>query len=149
MIPILAGVVILRKFGLVVFYDTQFLPAAQLFPVQAIGDFFFALAWAFGLVLLPLGRVRPWLWINVSSTIVVIPLTWVLIGAIGLPGVVVAYTFSQFIQAALSWWYIAAVCQLSPCRGATPGFWRARWPCWWSCRCCRKPARRRMSPAWR
>ena len=112
MIPILAGVVILRKFGLVFFYDTQFLPAAQLFPVQAIGDFFFALAWAFGLVLLPLGRVQPWLWINVSSTIVVIPLTWVLIGAIGLPGVVVAYTFSQFIQAALSWWYIAALCQL-------------------------------------
>jgi PST family polysaccharide transporter len=106
MIPILAGVVILRKLGLIVFYDARFLPAAGLFPVQAIGDFFFALAWAFGLVLLPLGRVRPWLWINVSSTIVVIPLTWALIRVIGLPGVVAAYAFSQLIQASLSWWYI-------------------------------------------
>jgi PST family polysaccharide transporter len=106
MIPILAGVVLLRKPGLVIFYSTKFLPAAQLFPVQAIGDYFFALAWAFGLVLLPLGRVRPWLWINVSSTIVVIPLTWVLLGPVGLEGVVAAYAFSQFIQAGLSWWYI-------------------------------------------
>ncbi|MGE5601763.1 MAG: polysaccharide biosynthesis C-terminal domain-containing protein [Nitrososphaerales archaeon] len=107
MVPILAGVVLLRRLGLVVFYSTKFLPAAELFPVQAIGDFFFALAWAFGLVLLPLGRVMPWLWINVSSTILVIPLTWVLIGPMRLEGVVVAYAFSQSIQAGLSWWYIA------------------------------------------
>ena len=107
MIPILAGVVILRKLGLIIFYDTEFLPAAALFPAQAIGDFFFALAWAFGLVLLPLGRVQPWLWINISSTIVVIPLTWALIRVIVLPGVVLAYAFSQLIQAGLSWWYIA------------------------------------------
>ncbi len=107
MIPILAGVVLLRKVGLVVFYSPKFLPAESLFPVQAIGDFFFALAWAFGLVVLPLGRVAPWLWLNVSSTIVVIPLSWVLIGRMGLPGVVLAYAISQAIQAGLSWWYIA------------------------------------------
>lgn len=107
MIPILAGVVLLRNIGLIVFYSAKFLPAAELFPVQVIGDFCFALAWAFGLVLLPLGRVRPWLWINVSSTIVVIPLTWVLLGPLQLEGVVVAYAFSQSIQVGLSWWYIA------------------------------------------
>ena len=107
MIPILAGVVLLRKLGLIVFYSRSSYPPTELFPVQAIGDFFFALAWAFGLVVLPLGRVRPWLWLNVSSTIVVIPLSWVLLGTIGLQGVVVAYAFSQLIQAGLSWWYIA------------------------------------------
>jgi O-antigen/teichoic acid export membrane protein len=106
-VPILAGVVLLRKLGLILFYSPEFLPAAELFPVQAVGDFFFALAWAFGLVVLPLGRVRPWLWLNLSSTVVVIPLTWVLLNAIGLQGIVVAYAFSQFIQTGLSWWYIA------------------------------------------
>ncbi len=107
MIPILAGVVLLRKVGLIVFYSPQFLPAEGLFPIQAIGDFFLALAWAFGLVILPLGRVWPWLWINVSSTIVVIPLSWALLGTMGLPGAVVAYAVSQLVQVMLSWWYIA------------------------------------------
>ncbi len=107
MIPILAAVVLLRRVGLIVFYSPQFLPAADLFPVQALGDFFFALAWAFGLVVLPLGRVWPWLWLNVSSTIVVIPLTWILLGWLDLRGVVVAYGVSQLIQASASWWYVS------------------------------------------
>ncbi len=89
MIPILAGVVLLRKFGLVVFYSPEFLPAAGLFP----GPGARRLLLCAGLGFWP-GRpaARPGLGRGCgstsSSTIVVIPLSWVLLGRTGLSGAV-------------------------------------------------------------
>ena len=108
-VPVLAGVVLLRKVGLIVFYSQAFLPAAPLFPLQALGDLFLACAWAFGLALLPLGRVGPWLLINLSAPLVLLSGSASLLPHIGLPGVVTAYATGQALQAALSWWYLRRV----------------------------------------
>lgn len=105
-VPVLAGVVLLRELGLVLFYSPEFLPAAQLFPLQAIGDLFMACAWAFGLALLPLGRVGPWLLINLSAPVLLFGGTTVLLPRSGLQGVVMAYALGQGVQAAVSWWYL-------------------------------------------
>ena len=105
-VPVLAGVVLLRKVGLIVFYSPEFLPAAPLFPLQALGDLFLACAWAFGLALLPLGRVGPWLLINLSAPLGLLLGSATLLPRVGLPGVVTAYAAGQGLQAALSWWYL-------------------------------------------
>ncbi len=108
-VPVLAGVVLLRKVGLIVFYSPAFLPAAPLFSLQALGDLFLACAWAFGLALLPLGRVGPWLLINLSAPLVLLVGSSALLPQIGLAGVVTAYAVGQALQAALSWWYLRRV----------------------------------------
>ena len=108
-VPVLAGVVLLRKVGLVVFYSPEFLPAAPLFPLQALGDLFLACAWAFGLALLPLGRVGPWLLINLCAPLGLLVGSAGLLPRIGLVGVVTAYAGGQALQAALSWWYLRRV----------------------------------------
>jgi len=105
-VPVLAGVVLLRRVGLIVFYSPEFLPAAPLFPLQALGDLFLACAWAFGLALLPLGRVGPWLLINLSAPLSLLLGSAILLPRMGLPGVVSAYAAGQGLQAALSWWYL-------------------------------------------
>ncbi len=104
--PVLAGVVLLRRVGLIVFYSPDFLPAEQLFPFQAMGDLFMACAWAFGLALLPLGRVGPWLLINLAAPAVLLGGSAALLPHLGLRAVVVAYAVGQGLQAGLSWWYL-------------------------------------------
>jgi PST family polysaccharide transporter len=104
--PVLALAVLFRNVGLVVFYSRDFLPAAPLFPLQALGDLFMACAWAFGLALLPLGRVAAWLLINLSAPIVLLGGASLLLPRFGLSGVVMAYAAAQALQAAVSWWYL-------------------------------------------
>jgi PST family polysaccharide transporter len=103
-VPVLATVALLRNLGLIVFYSPEFLPAAPLFPLQAVGDLFMACAWAFGLALLPLGRVAAWLLINLSAPAVFWGGAITLLPRDGLRGVVIAYVVAQALQATLSWW---------------------------------------------
>jgi PST family polysaccharide transporter len=105
-VPVLAAVALLRNLGLIVFYSPEFLPAAPLFPLQALGDLFMACAWAFGLALLPLGRVAAWLLINLSAPAVFLGGAAALLPPQGLRGVVLAYAVAQALQAGLSWWYL-------------------------------------------
>jgi enterobacterial common antigen flippase len=105
-VPVLSLVVLLRNLGLVVFYSPEFLPAAPLFPLQALGDLFMACAWAFGLALLPLGRVAAWLLINLSAPLVLFAGVTLLLPRSGLRAVVEAYALAQGLQALVSWWYL-------------------------------------------
>jgi O-antigen/teichoic acid export membrane protein len=105
-VPVLSLVVLLRNLGLIVFYSPEFLPAAPLFPLQALGDLFMACAWAFGLALLPLGRVTAWLMINLSAPAVLFAGATLLLPRSGLRGVVEAYALAQGLQALASWWYL-------------------------------------------
>jgi O-antigen/teichoic acid export membrane protein len=108
-VPVLAAVVLFRRLGLIVFYSPAFLPAAPLFPLHALGDLFMALAWAFGLALLPLGRVAGWLLINLSAPLVLLGGASLLLPGYGLQGLVIAYALAQALQAALSWGYLSRV----------------------------------------
>ena len=105
-VPVLAAAVLLRELGLIVFYSPEFLPAAELFPLQAVGDLFMACAWAFGLALLPLGRVGPWLLINLSAPALFLGGAALLLPALELRGVVLAYAGAQAFQAAFSGLYL-------------------------------------------
>lgn len=109
--PVLAGVVLLRELGLLIFYSPSFLAASGLFPLQALGDFCMACAWAFGLALLPLGQVRPWLLLNLIPVGAFFALAALLLPIIGLPGVVLAYAAGQAGQAVLSWWQLRRTIQ--------------------------------------
>jgi PST family polysaccharide transporter len=127
-VPVLAVVVLLREPGLALFYSPEFLPAASLFPLQVVGDLFLALAWAFGLALLPLGRVSPWLLVNLSAPLLFLAGTAALLPRLGLQGVVLAYAVGQGVQAGLSWWYLRRATGfrlLRPSREELDRGWRA------------------------
>ncbi len=106
MTPVLAAVLILRELGLVVLYSAQFLPAAPLFPLQVLGDFFQACAFAFGIALIPIGRARAYVGVNLAPTAFMLAASLVLLPLIGLQGVVLAYAIGMSIQVALGMRYL-------------------------------------------
>ncbi len=104
--PVLAAVLIFRELGLLVLYSTEFLPAAGLFPYQVTGDILMALAWAFGIALLPMGKVRVWLLSNLAGVIAFFGSAMILLPRFGLTGVVTAYAIGFGLQALLGGGYL-------------------------------------------
>lgn len=106
MTPLLGGVLILRELGLVVLYSTRFLPAANLFPLQVWGDFFQACAFALGIALIPIGRVRAYASINLTPMLLYVGGALALSGILGLQGVVTGYAIAMAVQAGLTLSYL-------------------------------------------
>lgn len=101
MTPLLGGVLLLRELGLVVLYSPTFLPAAALFPLQVLGDFFQACAFALGVALIPIGRVRAHVGVNLTPMLLYLGSALVLLGPLGLQGVMTGYAIAMAVQAAL------------------------------------------------
>lgn len=105
MTPLLGTVLLLRELGLIVLYSARFLPAGPLFPLQALGDFCQACAFALGIVLVPIGRVRAYVGINLIPTLLYL-VAILLLPVLGLQAVVLGYATAMAVQAALSLAYL-------------------------------------------
>jgi PST family polysaccharide transporter len=69
----------LRETFFAVLFTPAFAPAARWFPVQLTGDLFLTLAWASGAHLLPMGRLRTFLWCESARAAVFLAATLALL----------------------------------------------------------------------
>jgi PST family polysaccharide transporter len=77
-----------------VLFTGDFLPAADLIPLQLIGELFRACAYVMGAVLLPAGRLRAWLTIGVLTLGAQLVLGLALLPVVGLRALPIAFTVS-------------------------------------------------------
>lgn len=109
MTPLLGAVLLLREVGLMVLYSPAFLPAASLFPLQVLGDFFQACAFALGIALIPIGHMRAYAGINLAPTLLYLVAGLFLLPVLKLQAVVLSYAVAMAVQAALSLEYLHRV----------------------------------------
>ncbi len=127
MTPLLGGVLILREVGLVVLYSRAFLPAAGLFPLQVLGDFFQACAFAMSVALIPLGRVRAHVGVNLTPMLLYLAAALSLLPVLGLQAVVLSYAASMLVQAALGLRYLRRAIALQVAYRNRALFTRSLW----------------------
>jgi enterobacterial common antigen flippase len=97
MVPGLVLTVALRDPLIQIFYSGSFLAASPLIPVQVVGDFARVVAWSFGVGLFMRGRTRGYLLVMLLQAAAWVVLTPLLMPALGLGAVVVAYTASYLL----------------------------------------------------
>lgn len=94
MVPVLTLGVALRQPLVHIFYSSQFLPAASLIPMQALGDYLRVVGWSMAAALFPLGHTRAHLALIVCQSVLWVALTALLLPILHLAAVSVAYANS-------------------------------------------------------
>ncbi len=100
-VPLLFGISVGRNVLVPLLFSDKFLGAAPLIPLQTLGDLLKIVFWALALPQLPMGRTRAWLayWLIWCGSF--IGLSYLLIGAYGLIGVVYAHIAAHALGVAL------------------------------------------------
>lgn len=104
MAPVLCLTLALRRPLIALLYSPSFLDAAPLISMQALGDLLRVIGWSFGVALFARGHLRSHLAVVAGQGIAWTALAAVLVPALGLPGVTIAYAGSFAIYPVLGLW---------------------------------------------
>lgn len=99
------AVYLLRHLLVRIALSDEFLPMADLFSVQLLGDVFRVISLVFAFALIAKAKVKGFVFIEISVVSMYIILTWFLVGQYGLIGSTWAYTISYGMYALLSYIY--------------------------------------------
>lgn len=90
-VPIIGGLLVLKRVLVLLLYSRAFLPSVNLLEIQLIGDFFKVIAYVFGVAALARARLTAWLMFDLLWDAVFIGLSYTLLGRVGLVGVAIAF----------------------------------------------------------
>ncbi|QNL21342.1 oligosaccharide flippase family protein [Hyphobacterium sp. CCMP332] len=94
-IPFLIIVYLFRSEFLILFFNKGFTDAAWLFPYQLLGDFFKMASWILAFLILAQSRTRLFVSSQFVFAIILLSVTYYLIGIFGIEGFPMAYAFKQ------------------------------------------------------
>jgi PST family polysaccharide transporter len=90
-VPIIATLLVLKRFLVLLLYSKEFLPSVGLLEVQLLGDFFKVIAFVFGVVVLARARLAAWLLLDLIWDALFIGLSYLLLPQRGLVAVAIAF----------------------------------------------------------
>lgn len=105
-VPTVIAVVTFAPILLTLMFSQSFEAAARPLNIQMLGDVFRALGWIFGAVLLPLGMIRPWLWIGLATIVMQAAASLALLTSFGLEGAAAGYTVGWITGVVLTVWVV-------------------------------------------
>ena len=106
-LPVLVGLVLFRGEFIRLFLSSGFGEAADLLPLQMVGDTLRTVAWVLGTALVPLGLTRVWTGVTLLTVAGYVVAAAALVPAMGLDGAVVAYVVEWAVAAAATVWVLA------------------------------------------
>ncbi|MCE1165659.1 MAG: oligosaccharide flippase family protein [Bacteroidetes bacterium] len=108
LVPFLSLVFVMRVPVISVFYSQKFLPAADLFFFNILGDYLRVFAWIFGLWLIPCYKMKAWLFFEITLSINLVIFFYIFVNFTGLDlnSVTLAYLVSNFIFMGFNYFYI-------------------------------------------
>jgi len=104
MVPLIILFIVLKKILIIFLFSRDFLEAFYLFDYQMFGDFYKALAWSFGLWLIPQMKIKVWILLEIIFNINFISILLLMLN-IGEPDILMipkSYLFSYIIHFVLN-----------------------------------------------
>ncbi|HPN34911.1 MAG TPA: oligosaccharide flippase family protein [bacterium] len=111
--PVILAFFMLKEFVITLFYSSEFLQATQLIGIQLFGEFFKAVGWSMGIVLLPLKRLKAIVTIDAAWSLLYIGLSYVALDRVGLFGAVGAYLICYVLHVAANYLYLKKIINFS------------------------------------
>ena len=96
-VPAMFILLLARRPIILVLYSSDFLSAADILPVQILGDFFKVMWWSIGMFLLPHGYLIAFIALNLLQDIMLIALSYLLVNPYQLYGIAAAFSSSYLI----------------------------------------------------
>ncbi len=90
-VPIIAVLLLLKKYLVLFLYSREFLPSVHLLEVQLLGDFFKVIAFVFGVVVLSQARLKMWLLLDLFWDGIFVAMSFALLPKLGLTGIALAF----------------------------------------------------------
>jgi PST family polysaccharide transporter len=103
--PLIVGLILLSAPLIRILYSSQFLAAAQLLPIQLLGDYFKTLAWGLGLSLLGRGHLVAFTLLDLVWDVAFATGVVVLTPRLGLAGTAASYAVAYLLHALATYTY--------------------------------------------
>ena len=102
-VPVCLLLVGLRKLYIFIAFSSEFLPGAHLVLLQMPGEVLMAVGLVLNAALLPAGRSRWYVGINIAAPLVQVGTSVALLPGLGLPALIVGFTAANAVTLALQW----------------------------------------------
>lgn len=99
-VPIIAFLLVFKKYLVLLLYSREFLPSIGLLEIQLLGDFFKVIAFVFGVAVLARARLVAWLMLDLLWDGLFVAFSYFLVPHRGLAGIAVAFAGAYFLMAA-------------------------------------------------
>jgi O-antigen/teichoic acid export membrane protein len=106
-VPMITVFLLFKQIIIVLFYSSKFLEASQLIGLQMAGDFFKAVGSSIGVALLPLGRLKAFITINVVWSILFFAISALTIPVLGIKGMLLAYACGYLFHILANYVYLS------------------------------------------
>lgn len=100
---------ILREQAIFIFLSRDFAPAAHLLPYQLLGDFFHALGWCCGMVLIASRSTKQFLSLEIFFQIFLVVLTYLLLSYFGVYASVITYAIENLLYFIVALWFVRKI----------------------------------------
>ena len=105
-VPIISGIILFKENFIIILYSKEFLPIMKILPIQLFGDFFKIIGWSMGVALLPLKRLKMFVFIDLFVNLIFVGISIMLIKNYGIKGICAGYLISFIFHPIINYIYL-------------------------------------------